>query len=72
MSSEIQFDEDSLSTASKQNQSSNGGIGGNEPGMVRWMLAHNLAKSPATAQGILIGGVLVLIVASFILITNFL
>ncbi len=40
----------------------------NEPAMVRWLMKHHIAKTAATAQGILIGLVIVNIIVTFIVI----
>jgi len=40
----------------------------NEPAMVRWLMRHHLAKTPATAQGILIGLIIVNIIVTYVVI----
>jgi len=85
MSSGVEFEEDSFSYKKPGQQgqpsfgrASPGGYGGpgfgaqNEPGMVRFLMRHGLAKSPAVAQGILIGVVIVDLIITYIIVKYFL
>jgi hypothetical protein len=81
MSSGVEFDEDSFSRPHPQVvQGGYSPAGGavnsglpfsarNEPAMIRWLMRHHLAKSPAMAQGILIGLIIVNIIITYIVIT---
>ncbi|MDB5238967.1 MAG: hypothetical protein JWO00_302 [Candidatus Parcubacteria bacterium] len=68
MSNEVQFDEDSLSNASRLQMSQNAAGGGDQPAMVRWLMGRGIAKSATAAQGMLIGVIVVMIVLTYIII----
>jgi hypothetical protein len=83
MSSGVEFDEDSLKYAPRRPAAGGGfqpspyGIpgqqgGGNQPGMVAWLMRKGIVKSPAVGQVILIGLVVVNIVVTIIVIMYFL
>ena len=84
MSSEVQFDDDQLKYAHRPvagGGNSGGGFagggyvpgeGGNQPRMVRWLMKKGIVKSPAMAQGFLIGLVIINIIITYVVITFFL
>ncbi|MDE2038192.1 MAG: hypothetical protein KGI69_03170 [Patescibacteria group bacterium] len=80
MASGVEFDEDKAAYGGVGRpggiQMPSGGYSagpaGAEPGMVRWLKAHGLAKSSRAAQGILIGVVIVNIIIMFVVIKFFL
>ena len=81
MSSEIEFDEDKFAygsrpQAGKSPASFSSNVGsqirypgaGREPGMVKFLMKHHLAKSPQSAQMFLVGLVIVNFIIAFIII----
>ncbi len=72
MSSEVQFDEDSFSRASKASRPGMGGSGSKgEPKIVQWIMNHGLAKTPSMANGILIALILVNSIITYLVIHFF-
>ena len=69
MSSEgIQFDEDTLSTASRQREANMKSGANSQGGMVRWLMDKGIAKSPAMAQGILVAAIAVFFILTYLII----
>lgn len=64
MSEGIQFDEDKLNYGQKRYA----GPGEEQPAMVKWLIAKGLAKSPAMAQGILLGVAAICVIIGFVYI----
>jgi len=74
MSDEVQFDTDTQSNAMHR-PSPAAGFGqssGGASGMAGWLMRHGLAKSPASAQVIMVAVVVIDIIATFIIIKYFL
>jgi len=67
MSTEVQFDEDSMSNASRI-QAMRGGAGSEQSAMIRWIMNHGLAKTPVAAQGVLIGVIVVNVILAILVI----
>ncbi|MEK7610123.1 MAG: hypothetical protein AAB470_03355 [Patescibacteria group bacterium] len=80
MSSNVEFEGDDMKYTMKSPSSGSAGSGfsgqsssnDNQPKMVRWLMNNGLAKSPATAQGILIGVIIVNVIITYVLIDYFL
>lgn len=77
MSSGVEFDEDKISYGVKPRYTNmaspaSGGYspmtGGDQPGMVGWLIRKNIAKTPGAAQGILIVLVITNIIITFFVI----
>ena len=84
MTGSIEFDEDKINYGVPRSVQV-GGIGqfrgynnsnlanlANQPMFVRWLMKHGLAKSPATAQVILVVVVVINIIITFIVLKYFL
>jgi hypothetical protein len=69
MSEGIQFDEDSMSSASRE-QMARRGSEAEQSGMVGWIMRRGLANTPAKAQGILIGLIVACLVMGLIVINS--
>ena len=83
MASGVEFDEDSFRYgAARPGAPRSGASGGpafggfnssqNQPAMVRFLMNHGIVKSPAGAQGVLVGLIAVNIVITIIVIKYFL
>lgn len=86
MSTGVEFEEDSFNISPTHAQSSGGGptfqspsamysqgySGGEERGMAGWLMRHGLAKSPQTAQIIMLGIVVINIIITFVALKYFL
>jgi hypothetical protein len=78
MSSGVEFDEDQLKYAPRPNTPAGSysmnqyGSPNTDPKMVQWLMKKGIVKSPAMAQAVLIGLVVVNIIITFIVIKFFL
>jgi hypothetical protein len=73
MSEEVQFDTDNQTTRSQNGPVASFGQSVSTPaGMAGWLMRHGIAKTPAVAQSIMVGVILVDVFAVFVIIKFFL